>query len=98
MSIVLAYADASKLFAARTMLSLRQIKVAAMRGENSQPLPFPYLSDFLRVFGGSRMANRAMNAKLARARAQVREAAEIEFMKPCYIIWRHKQARYSWSV
>jgi hypothetical protein len=34
------------------------------------------------------MANRAMNAKLARARAQAREAAEIEFTKPCYIMQR----------
>jgi hypothetical protein len=50
------------------------------------------------TFWRFRMANRAMNAKLMRARAQACEAAEIEFTKPCYIIRRHKQARYSWSV
>jgi hypothetical protein len=32
------------------------------------------------------MANRAMNAKLQRARQQVREAAQLEFTKPAYIL------------
>ena len=32
------------------------------------------------------MANRAMNAKLQRARKQVREAAQLEFTKPAYIL------------
>jgi hypothetical protein len=32
------------------------------------------------------MANRAMNAKLQRARTQVREAAQLEFTKPAYIL------------
>lgn len=31
------------------------------------------------------MANRAMNAKLQRARKQAREAAQLEFAKPAYI-------------
>jgi hypothetical protein len=32
------------------------------------------------------MANRAMNAKLQRARQQAREAAQLEFTKPAYIL------------
>ncbi len=32
------------------------------------------------------MANRAMNAKLQRARKQAREAAQLEFTKPAYIL------------
>jgi hypothetical protein len=32
------------------------------------------------------MANRAMNAKLQRARQQTREAAQLEFTKPAYIL------------
>jgi hypothetical protein len=32
------------------------------------------------------MANRAMNAKLQRARHQAREAAQLEFTKPAYIL------------
>jgi hypothetical protein len=32
------------------------------------------------------MANRAMNAKLQRARKQVREAAQLEFTKPAYML------------
>ncbi len=36
------------------------------------------------------MANRAMSAKLQFARAQAREAAAIEFTKPCYIMQRAK--------
>ena len=32
------------------------------------------------------MANRAMNAKFQRARKQVREAAQLEFTKPAYIL------------
>ncbi len=36
------------------------------------------------------MANRAMNAKLQRARAQAREAAALEFTKPAYILQTSK--------
>jgi hypothetical protein len=32
------------------------------------------------------MANRALNAKLQRARQQAREAAQLEFTKPAYIL------------
>ena len=38
------------------------------------------------------MANRAMNAKLQRARKQAREAALLEFTKPAYILQIPKQA------
>lgn len=37
------------------------------------------------------LANRAMNAKLLRARKQVREAAHIEFTKPAYILQTPKR-------
>ena len=37
------------------------------------------------------MANRAMNAKLLRARKQAREAAQIEFTKPAYILQTPKR-------
>ena len=37
------------------------------------------------------MANRAMNAKLQRARNQAREAAQIEFTKPAYILQTPKR-------
>jgi hypothetical protein len=36
------------------------------------------------------MANRAMNAKLQRARIQAREAAALEFTKPAYILQTSK--------
>ncbi len=36
------------------------------------------------------MANRAMNAKLQRARIQAREAAVLEFTKPAYILQTSK--------
>ena len=36
------------------------------------------------------MANRAMNAKLQRARKQAREAAQLEFTKPAYILQTSK--------
>ncbi len=36
------------------------------------------------------MANRAMDAKLLRARAQTREAAALEFTKPAYILQTSK--------
>jgi hypothetical protein len=38
------------------------------------------------------MANRAMNAKLQRARQQAREAAQLEFTKPTYILQTQKHA------
>ena len=38
------------------------------------------------------MANRAMNAKLQRARKQAREAAQLEFTKPAYIQQTSKHA------
>lgn len=37
------------------------------------------------------MANRAMNAKLLHARKQAREAAQIEFTKPAYILQAPKR-------
>jgi hypothetical protein len=37
-----------------------------------------------------RMANRAMNAKLQRARTQARDAAALEFTKPAYILQTSK--------
>ncbi len=37
------------------------------------------------------MANGAMNAKLLRARAQAREAAQLEFTKPAYILQTPKR-------
>jgi hypothetical protein len=37
-----------------------------------------------------RMANRAMNAKLQRARMQARDAAALEFTKPAYILQTSK--------
>ncbi|MGB6535286.1 MAG: hypothetical protein WBF58_04915 [Xanthobacteraceae bacterium] len=37
------------------------------------------------------MANRAMNAKLQRARNQAREAAQLEFTKPAYILQTPKR-------
>jgi hypothetical protein len=37
------------------------------------------------------LANRAMNAKLLRARKQAREAAQIEFTKPAYILQTPKR-------
>jgi hypothetical protein len=37
------------------------------------------------------LANRAMNAKLLRARKQAREAAHIEFTKPAYILQTPKR-------
>jgi hypothetical protein len=36
------------------------------------------------------MANRAMNAKLQRARTQARDAAALEFTKPAYILQTSK--------
>jgi hypothetical protein len=36
------------------------------------------------------MANRAMDAKLQRARKQAREAAQLEFTKPAYILQTSK--------
>ena len=38
------------------------------------------------------MANHAMNAKLQRARQQAREAAQLEFTKPAYILQTPKHA------
>src|SRR5690242_17025331 len=38
------------------------------------------------------MANRAMEAKLHRARHQAREAAQLEFTKPAYILHTSKHA------
>jgi hypothetical protein len=38
----------------------------------------------------ARMANRAMNAKLQRARIQARDAAALEFTKPAYILQTSK--------
>ena len=38
------------------------------------------------------MANRAMNAKLQRARKQARQAAQLEFTKPAYIQQTSKHA------
>jgi hypothetical protein len=37
------------------------------------------------------MANRAMDAKLQRARKQAREAAQLEFTKPAYILQTPKR-------
>ena len=37
------------------------------------------------------MANRAMNAKLRRARAQARDAAAYEFTKPAYLLQSSKR-------
>ena len=37
------------------------------------------------------MANRAMNAKLKRARAQARDAAAYEFTKPAYLLQSSKR-------
>ena len=44
------------------------------------------------------MANRAMNAKLQRARQQAREAAQLEFTKPAYILQIPKHALRQMAV